>query len=1116
MIDFVPLHLHTNVGSPYDALGTPREWVSAALDLGIDCMAITEHGNMNSLAEFVLASQDANKAGKKFHPIFGVEFYFIKDVKEFVEAKHALENKNLTDAEIKALRSSLKRRYHLVVWAINEVGLKNLFRLVSESHKEPYFYYKPRIDFNLLKQYSEGLAGSSACIQGIIGGLYNHQTVTLGIDSEVAFQSVNKINQYLKSIFRGNWYNEIQWNNILEQHIQNDVVIKSALLNKIPIITTTDSHFIKQSDWKSREFYYQMKFMRGAEEEEKEYKIPDNMSELRMDLSLKNGDMVWASYKNYSNKANRQYDDGLVRESITNTRSVSEMIREFYPSQEPRMPNFIMEQYSKEPIEEIRDRCIERLNILNKNNDLYVSRLEHELELIDHRGFSKYFLTMKQIVSEAKEIMFTGAGRGSVGGSLVAYLLDITQVDPIVLDLSFSRFLTHDVIGYPDIDFDCANPLQLKETLINKWGEEKLVFVSNWNLLSFKTIVKDLAKFFGIPFQEVNEVTKIAINETFQALSEANPELQKTYVPTLEEILKHSVAAKDYFDKYPHLLEHIKILSGQVRDVSTHAGGVIIGDDLKDDMPLIQKNGKYQTPWPEGQAKRLLEPMGFIKFDILGIATLQMIERTLKKVLIKANKPSEFKDVMKFYDEKLHPDKLNFSDNRVYDNVFHKGHFVGVFQFSNSGMQELVKEFKPTSLTDLAVVTSIYRPGPLAAGVDKMYLESRRTGKEAENFGSDEYSKSTKETNGFIIFQEQISSIVSALGEGISEDDGQKVRKLLTKKKGGDLEKLKPYIDKLYAGCLSKGMRQDDIDSMWHDIVGYSAYCFNKSHAVSYSIISYQCAFLNTYCPREWVSSVLDVEFPLKKNEIVKEVKNSGYKVSPVKYGTSRDSWYIDDKDVVYPPYWVLKGISKDAAEKIMSEEINNIFDLYLLNKTQRKTFRINVIKVLIECGVFDHLFVNQKINKRGMVEFLTVNKKQIYSLQHFIEVLEFFCKDKREYSELEIGIALKDNTDIFYEKYFYPNDVVTDCLQNGIKTPAHIGYHVESGAYIMYIDEIVNFSGTYKISVIDEYGQYKNLFSKDKSVGSIKAGNLYFVELTRKNKTTYFNNVKNVAEFVE
>jgi DNA polymerase III subunit alpha len=1113
MRDFVNLHLHTNIGSPYDALGTPKEWVQAASDLGMDSFAITEHGNMNSLAEYVLSVQEINKT-KKFKPIYGVEFFFIKDIKEFVLNRSKIEDKNTPEEEKIILRKDIRRKYHLVVWAMNPVGLKNLYQLVSASYKEPYFYYKPRIDFNLLKKYSEGLAGSSACMSGVIGGLYSHLVENLFAAPQDIIGSVDKANKIFKSIFRGNWYNEVQWNAYPRQHAQNKVVIDSALRCGIPLISTADSHFIRKEDWKSREFYFAMKFLRGEDNDEKDYGFSDDVNELMMDLSLKNGDGMWAAYKEYSSKVGMTYDDAIIEESISNTRHVANTLEEFYPDQTTKMPNFIMDQYKDDPITTIKNLCTEALVKFGKDDEQYHSRLQMELNLIEHRKFARYFLTMREIVQEADAVMQVGPARGSASGSLVSYLLGITQVDPIKFDLSFSRFLTFDAIGYPDIDFDCADPLSLKESLIKKWGEEKIVFVSNWNMMGFKNLVKDIAKFYKIAFAETNEMTKTAIEETNAGLMAENPEIQKTYNPKLDEILKYSESARLYFDRYPFLLEHVKTLIGQVRDVSTHAGGVIIGDNLKEDMPLIQKGGKYQTPWPEGQSKRLLEPMGFIKFDVLGIATLQIISKTIEKILSRTQESVTFQDVKEFYKKTLHPDVINFNDQKVYDHVFHKGNWVGVFQFSQEGVQEFCKKFHPTSLVDLSVLTSIYRPGPLAAGVDQMYVEAKKTGSKVQDFGCSGYAKVTQETNGFIIFQEQISSLVSLMGEGISEDDGQKVRKLLTKKKGGDKEKLQPYVEKLYSGCLAAGMKHEDIDKMWDTVSKFAAYGFNRSHAISYSIITYQCAYLNTYYPEEWISSVLDVEFPLKKNEIVQTVMKSGYRIAPVVYGLSSNYWVVK-KNTAYPPFWVIKGISEDAGKFLHETSLSSLFDLYNLHKTKKKTLRTNVVTALVRCGSFDKMFKDKKYNKRAFVEFLEKNKKPIYSENHFEEFMEFFGKGIKEYNSLETGLFLKESTDLFYADKFYPQEVVNQCAQMGIKLASELSGKIVDAEYIFFLDNITNFSGTYMLEIINEDGETKKLFSKDKSLYSLKPGALYFATIKRKNKTLMFTGCKDVKDFM-
>ena len=428
MTNFYNLHLHTNLGSPYDALGTPKEWVDAAVGMGIDTMAVTEHGNMNSLAEFVLSSQEQNKNGVRFKPIYGVEFYVIKSLQEWQHDKelHESFSKSKKKGNNPVPLARLRHTSHLVVWAKNPTGLRNLFHLVSLSHKEPYFYRKPRIDLKLLMEHSDGLAGSNACMGGVLGSLVRRLS-DQGANEYDIFGEVNKLNSFFLRVFGdGNWFNEIQWNGFEDQHRLNSYVLKSAKDLGIPVITTVDSHYIHPKYWKHREFYYAMKYLRGEEEEK--ITIPDDFESTKMDLSLKTFDRVLESFHFYS-KGRTFYDDYNIVQTIENTGLVVDAVEAFFPDQSPKMPNFIMEQYSKEPIEEIRDICFDELASRGLDSAPYRDRVETELNVIETRGFGRYFLVMKEIVNKAKSSWLTGPGRGSAAGSLVSYLLGITQVD---------------------------------------------------------------------------------------------------------------------------------------------------------------------------------------------------------------------------------------------------------------------------------------------------------------------------------------------------------------------------------------------------------------------------------------------------------------------------------------------------------------------------------------------------------------------------------------------------------------------------------------------------------------------------------------------------------------
>ena len=374
---------------------------------------------------------------------------------------------------------------------------------------------------------------------------------------------------------------------------------------------------------------------------------------------------MWDSYKKYSSQVGVEYDDDIVRNSMVETFFIAHSrIDTFMPDTTVRLPDFVVPKDVTEA-QALRKMCFEGLRSLGKQDNVeYTDRLNMELNVIDDRGFSKYFLTMKAIADRANEIMLTGPGRGSAAGSLVAYALNITQVDPLKYGLLFSRFLRSDAKDYPDIDYDVAEPMFLKEKLVEAWGDTTVVPISNWNTLQLRSLVKDISKLYEIPFTEVNKVTG-------KMLSEATPLAKKdhgitagVYNPTFEEVKRYSKTLQDFLTKYPKVASHIDVLYGQVRSCSRHAGGVVIADNLDRYMPLINSKGVRQTPWSEGQNVRHLEPMGFIKFDILGLSTLRMIEGAISHILKRHKGVEEptFDDIKEFYNEHLHPDTIDLNN----------------------------------------------------------------------------------------------------------------------------------------------------------------------------------------------------------------------------------------------------------------------------------------------------------------------------------------------------------------------------------------------------------------------------------------------------------------------
>lgn len=1102
MEKFHNLHLHTNLGSPYDALGAPKEWVEAAIEKSLDSLAITEHGNMNSLAEFVLTVQEKEKAGINFKPIYGVEFYAIKSFDEW------LKNKEIHDAftaskkkgENPVSLASLRATSHIVVWAKNATGLRNLFHLVSLSHRSPLFYRKPRIDLKMLSEHKDGLMACNACMGGVLGSLVRRLSDTGKSKFEIE-KEVDRLNSYFKSVFGDGWYNEVQWNGFQDQHRLNFFVLDSARRLNIPVITTVDSHYIKPELWKHRELYYAMKYLRGDEEEKME--IPETIEATKMDLSLKDRNGVWRDFKRFSE--GYDYSAYDIQETIERTAEVVGKTEKFYPDQSPKMPNFIMEKYKEDPIESIRQLCENALCSKNLNSQVYFDRLGTELNVIRTRGFGRYFLTMKEIVDRAASTYLTGAARGSAGGSLVSYLLGITQIDPVRFNLSFSRFLTMDAIGYPDIDFDVADPAGLKQMLIQEWGQEKLAYVSNWNLLKFKNLTKDIGKFFEIPFFETNEMTKAAERETIEALQEAGVDIPKVYSPSYDEVKEHSYMAQRFFKKYPMVDEYIKLLSGQVRDVSTHAGGIIIGDDLSWEMPLISVKDKWQTPWPEGQNKRMLEPMGFIKFDVLGISTLQVIQRTIEKIVGGKGLLPDFPAIRDWYNKNLHPEVLNFDDQKVYDFVFNGGHWAGVFQFSQEGAQKFCRNAAPHSLMDIAIITSIYRPGPLGAGVDKLLL-SRKGGEVDDEYAIDNpiFNDVTKNTYGFIVFQEQISELVSRLGDGISEDDGQKVRKLLTKKKGGDMDKLQPYIEKFLRGCQANGMTLDEANQMWGNLAKFAMYGFNAAHGLAYSMLSYQSAYLYTYYPDLWIESLLDVEFDLKGEDLIQELRKSGVVVKSLSDSGWKHATWRSFKNAVYPPTWIMNGVSREFAEKLAQQEFDALIDVwrFFLQERQRK-----LLVTFCACGVFDSLL--DGMSRTSFIKIVDEYKGQIYSQPHLKECIEIVAKGLEDPDDLEKAVYYKNCTGILPVEKIYPEDALREAVANKVMPPSRLmatepGRNSEYKTYLIFVVDKYIKEKWGKLIYADENGQevqvYVNNFSFLEELSKLS---MYMMSIKRETRTS-------------
>ena len=980
IIPFVGLHAHDGF-SVGDGLGYPDEHFDFAFENGLEAHSITNHGNMNSVPHMVQHLKKMRKSGKNFKAIFGVEAYFIPDLDEWREEyervkqnkrNKALIKKNISativEDEARKIKNTLNRRRHLVLLARNQEGLNDLYKLISESYKSENFYRYPRVDYKILEKYGSNLISTSACLGGVYAGNYWENRDD---GEEAVLRAMRETSERMIGIFGDRWYGEVQWNNIQEQHELNQYVIKVCKEYDIQLVSTADSHYPRPEAWKDRELYKRLAWLGKKKPEWLSEELPASVDEVGYELYPKNGNQMWEAYKSYSAEAGFEYDDQLVLDSIKRAHHIAmERIEDYWPDNTVRLPGFVVSDEYENADAALRSFCAEGLKKRNLEEiEVYTERLKKELAVIEERGFAEYFLTMKAVSDEAQTLSLVGPARGSAAGALISYLLNITQVDPLEYGLLFERFLTRGGSGYPDIDYDVANPMRLKEHLIEKWGSNVVVPISNFNTLGLRSLIKDIAKFYDIPFTEVNTVTSKMILEATPRAKKKHGITAGVYNPTFEEVMEYSESLQKFLQKNPEIKTHIEAIHGQIRSVSRHAGGVVIGEELDKYMPLINSGGVTQTPWTEGQNARHLEPMGFIKFDILGLSTIEMVQEAIINILRNKEgvEDSTNEDVRAYYDQHLHPDVLDTNDQEIWKNIFHKGKFAGIFQFTQRGAQDLCTRSKPTNIIDLAAITSIYRPGPLSAKVDKDYVEAK---------ASPQYIKyihpivreHTENTYGFLIFQEQIAILAHKLGKDISLDEGNILRKLLTKKgTGKGAEERLVIKGKFIEGCVEKGIAKHAAEKLWGTFEYFSGYGFNKSHAVSYCLLSFQCAWLFHYHPAEWMAAFLGREPESRKEQAINIAKSFGFTVKPMNVNISGTSWTVlSDGKTLVQPLTAVKGLGEKAVEQIINNRPFNSVEEFLFHegisysKLNKKAVDVLVRSQALNC-LMDERFTGLK-----------------------------------------------------------------------------------------------------------------------------------------------------------
>ena len=883
--NFVHLHLHTDYSLLDGACGIGR-LMDLAAEQDMPAVAVTDHGNLFGAIKFYEA---ARKRGIK--PIIGCEVY-VAGTNRFDRSPDA------------------DRPYHFVLLCENEKGYRNLVKLVSSAYTEG-FYYKPRIDKDLLASHSEGLIGLSACLRG---------EVAVALTAE-RYDAARQTAHDLQDIFgKGNFYLEIQDQGMPEEHKINPHLIRLSHDTEIPLVATNDCHYLTQGDARAQEILVCIQTGKTLSDPNR-MKFPTDQF----------------YFKTYQEMA-AVFSE--IPDAVTRTLEIAGRCNLQLDKKEHVFPHFevppgetvdsFFERVAREGFAKRRVR-LEQLQAAGKLRhplEAYNDRLELELELIKQMRFPGYFLIVWDFIRFSREQCIpVGPGRGSAAGSLVSYALHITDIDPLQHDLLFERFLNPERISFPDIDIDFC--MRRRGEVINyvteKYGRENVSQIITFGTMGPKAVIRDAGRALDMPFAEVDKIAKLV------------PAVLNI---SLDDALKQSAemrALKAQDPRVADLLEVAGRLEGFARHASTHAAGVVISPQPLQEIVPLYKSSKDEITTQ--YAMDDLEKIGLLKMDFLGLTTLTVLDDCLK--LIEAARG-----------EKLDLDTLPKDDPEAYE-LLGKGLTAGIFQFESRGMTEILRRVKPSRLADLTALNALYRPGPIQGGMIDDFI-ARKTGKKRVTYDLPQLKEILDETYGVIVYQEQVMQIAAAAA-GFSLGEADVLRRAMGKKKH---EVMVAMREKFLAGAKEKRIPADKAEKLFDLMAQFAGYGFNKSHSAAYALVAYHTAYLKTHYSVEFMAALLTSEIgnPDKLTHYLNECRDMGIDILPPDINSSERTFTPSNGQIRFG-LTAIKNVGDAAIVSVVEARnklgrFDNLFqfcenvDLRLLNK--------RVIESLIKAGAAD------------------------------------------------------------------------------------------------------------------------------------------------------------------
>ena len=925
-MEFTHLHVHTEY-SLLDGSNKIKEYVARVKELGMDSAAITDHGVMYGVIDFYRAAR-----AEGINPILGCEVYVAPGSRFDREAG-----------------SGEDRYYHLVLLAENNQGYANLMKIVSKGFTEG-FYYKPRVDLAVLKEYHEGIIALSACLAGEVArylqrGMYE--------DAKAAAL------RYQDIFGKGNFFLELQDHGIPAQRLVNQELLRMHEETGIDLVATNDVHYTRAEDADPHDILLCLQTNKKlADEDRMRYeggqyyvKSPEEMAELFP----------------------------YALEALENTHKIAQRCHVEIEFGVTKLPRFDVPD-GLTSWEYLNKLCFEGLEERYQPvTEELKARLNYELSTIKNMGYVDYFLIVWDFIKYARDHdIMVGPGRGSAAGSLVAYTLGITQLDPIRYDLLFERFLNPERVSMPDIDVDfCFERRQeVIEYVRRKYGDDCVVQIVTFGTLAARGVIRDVGRVLDMPYAQVDSIAKMIpqeLNITIDKALTMNPELKKAY---------------EEQDEIHYLIDMARRLEGLPRHTSMHAAGVVISQkDVSEYVPLSRaSDGSIVTQF----TMTTLEELGLLKMDFLGLRTLTVIQNAVKMI---EQSTGVFLDMQ----------KIDYNDKKVLDSLG-TGRTDGVFQLESAGMKNFMKELKPQSLEDVIAGISLYRPGPM--DFIPQYIRGKNR-PDTIRYDCPQMEPILKPTYGCIVYQEQVMQIVRDLA-GYTLGRSDLVRRAMSKKKASVMAKERQNfvygnVEEGVPGCIANGISEEIANKIYDEMTDFAKYAFNKSHAAAYAVVSYQTAYLKYYYPVEFMAALMTsvVEMPNKVAEYISVCRQMGIQILPPDINHGMYGFSVDNGAIRYA-LSAIKSIGRPVIEGIVREREEHGEYTSLKTFVERNIDQINkrVVENLIKAGALDCLEGNRKQKMTIYTQIIdSINQDKKHTMAGQLSLFDIASEeDKKEF----------------------------------------------------------------------------------------------------------------------